>query len=118
MEVEIVAEIELVPEAWSLLTEFVIWTTMLYWNYEFKHQEQEPGREYIVNNICYFLSFSLWLIYQLEYSQKIETFLGISNRGNLAWELVAWVMDALRSQRQAMKQPEIGDGRKPLYSLG
>jgi len=38
-------------------------------------------------------------MYQLGYSQKMESFLVISNRGNSIQELVAWVMEEVRIQR-------------------
>jgi len=57
------------------------------------------------SDITYFLhSFSLWLVYQLVSSHKIEISTGVSNRRNSVQELVAWMMEKLRSQRGRLRK--------------
>ena len=57
------------------------------------------------SDITYFLhSFSLWLVYQLVSRHKIEISTGVSNRRNSVQELVAWMMEKLRSQRGRLRK--------------
>ena len=59
----------------------------------------------IFSDITYFLhSFSLWLVYQLVSSHKIEISTGVSNRRNSVQELIAWMMEKLRSQRGRLRK--------------